>query len=236
MSLPVIHAATHDSVGMGEDGPTHQPLELGALFRAMPKLLFFRPADAEEVAGSWIIALRRKDCPSIISASRHAVRQFAGRTDRACVEKGAYVLDEAPPRSKADLTLLGCGAELEIAAAAADILREQHGRVVRLVSVPCFRLFEDQRRSYKREVLRRQDGIPAVAVEAYVGVGWERYADAACVMSTKRFGVSAPGKVAYKYFGFTEDSIADRVEGYLKRLAKGPDAEDGYALGEWAEL
>ncbi|KAI1334581.1 putative transketolase [Xylariaceae sp. FL0016] len=205
--LHVIHAATHDSIGMGEDGPTHQPIELPALYRAMPNLLFFRPGDSEETAGAWTAAIEAKETPSIISTSRHALPQLK-TTSRDGVQKGGYVLQE---NEKATVTLIGVGAELSHAVDVASRLREK-GIEARVVSMPCQRLFNDQPRSYQRDILRRHQ-MPAIALEPYAPNGWERYADAAACIKT--FGHSLPGKAAYKYFGFDADALTVKVLKYL---------------------
>ncbi|KAL6889498.1 Transketolase, thiamine diphosphate binding domain-containing protein [Trichoderma longibrachiatum] len=210
--LKVIHAATHDTIGMGEDGPTHQPVELAALFRAMPNLLHFRPADSEETAGAWIAALEAEGVSSIISTSRHKVPQLK-QTRREGVARGAYVIQED---EDAQITLIGVGAELSHALGAATLLLEKNGIRCRVVSFPCQRLFEAQSLEYKRSTLRRHQGIPAIVVEPYAPNGWERYADAG--ISLRRFGHSLPGPEAYKYFGFDVDSIVSKVLGYLERI------------------
>lgn len=226
--LQIIHQATHDSIGTGEDGPTHQPIELAALYRAMPNLLYIRPADTEETAGAWIAAIKAKYHSSIISVSRHGVPQFQGLTSREKVAKGAYVVGEDV--KDADLTVMGVGAEFNIASAAVDKLREK-GFKVRLVSFPCQRLFEQQSKDYQREVLQRHNDIPAVVVEAYTANGWERYADAAVCMGTGRFGQSLPGPDAYKYFGFTPDQMVPKIESFLQSWKKGD-----VLRGEFSEL
>jgi dihydroxyacetone synthase len=228
MRLQVIHAATHDSIGTGEDGPTHQPLELAALYRGMPNLLYFRPADSEETAGAWAVAILSKSTPSIISGSRHALPQLTGLTNRAKVAKGAYVVEEV---EDADVTLISCGSEMHRTLEAGTILRETQGLKVRTLSFPCMRLFEQQPRSYQREVLQRIEGPPVVVVEAYVSTGWERYADAGVVMGKERFGQSLPGPKAYDYFGFGADKIAARIEAYLDDITSGEAVK-----GEWMEL
>lgn len=186
--LQVIHVATHDSIGAGEDGPTHQPVELAALFRAMPNLLYIRPSDGEEVAGAWSLAIKYRNGPSMISVSRHALPQIK-TTKRDKVAFGAYVLEE---EKDAQLTLIGVGAELCFAVDLAKELREKHNLKVRVVSFPSINLFEQQSTQYKRETLRRHEGIPAVVIEAYVAFGWERYSDAS--ISMKSYGHSLPGK------------------------------------------
>lgn len=218
-NLQVIHAATHDSIGMGEDGPTHQPIELAALFRAMPNLLYIRPGDSEETAGAWMAAIQSKKTPSIISTSRHAVRQFAPQTNRNGVKRGAYVIHED---DTADLTIIGVGAELSLAVDVAARLRSSPSNLrVRVVSFPCHRLFEKQSPEYKRDTLRRHLDIPAVAIEPYAALGWERYADAAVCMGTDRFGKSLPGTKVYEYFGFEVQSVSRKIQEYLQRREAG---------------
>lgn len=138
--LQVIHAATHDSIGMGEDGPTHQPIELASLFRSMPNLLYIRPGDSEETAGAWMVAIRAKNTPSIISTSRHAIPQLT-QTQRQLVGRGAYVLEED---EEAAVTLIGVGAELSMALEVVHRLKETNGIRARILSFPCQRLFEKQ--------------------------------------------------------------------------------------------
>ncbi|KAL4745898.1 hypothetical protein BDW72DRAFT_210940 [Aspergillus terricola var. indicus] len=223
--LQVIHAATHDSIGMGEDGPTHQPIELASLYRAMPNLLFIRPGDSEETAGAWIAAINAKKSSTIISTSRHALPQLK-QTRRDGVLKGAYVLEEAP---NADVTLIGVGAELSFALDVAARLKEEKGITARVVSFPCQRLFEQQSLEYRRGVLQRHKGIPAVVIEPYAPNGWERYADAG--ISVKRFGHSLPGKAAYKFFGFDIGVMTEKVGDYLRRVK-----EDEALRGEFVDL
>ncbi|KAK8867492.1 Dihydroxyacetone synthase [Apiospora arundinis] len=211
MRLQVIHHATHDSIGMGEDGPTHQPIELAALYRAMPNLLYIRPGDSEETAGAWTAALSARETPTIVSTSRHALPQLQG-TRRDGVLRGAYVLQE---NEAATLTLIGVGAELSHAVGVAKKLKETKGIEARVVSFPCQRLFEAQPLAYRRDTLRRHK-MPAVVLEPYAPNGWERYADAAACVKT--FGHSLPGTAAYKYFGFDVDALVTKVLGYLDQI------------------
>ncbi|KAL2423977.1 Dihydroxyacetone synthase [Exophiala dermatitidis] len=216
--LHIIHHATHDSIGMGEDGPTHQPIELAALYRAMPNLVYIRPGDSEETAGAWTTAIEASTCPTIISTSRHAVRQLAPKTDRNGVRRGAYVIEED---ADADLTIIGVGAELSLAVDVAAKLRETASLKVRVVSFPCHRLFEKQSLEYRRKTLNRNSGKPVIVIEPYAAFGWERYADAAVCMSTDRFGQSLPGPKAYEYFGFTVNKIVPRIQDYLEKRKAG---------------
>lgn len=231
-SLQVIHAATHDSIGMGEDGPTHQPIELAALYRSMPNLLYFRPGDAEETAGAWTAALQTKKGPSIVSTSRQALQHLTPMTSRDKVARGGYVLRERP---NADLTLIGVGAELSLAVSVADNLEAAGKATCRVLSFPCQRLFDQQPLEYRRSVLQKASRKPAFVIEPFAGNGWERYANAGCFMRLDRFGQSLPGGEAYNYFGFTTEKIAAKVEGYMKRIGESEEAKEE-VLGEFWEF
>ncbi|KAL5116302.1 hypothetical protein ACEQ8H_005760 [Pleosporales sp. CAS-2024a] len=213
--LQVIHAATHDSIGTGEDGPTHQPIELAALYRAMPNLLYIRPADSEETAGAWITAIEAKKTPTIISTSRHPLPQLES-TRRDMVAKGAYVLQDV---DDADITLLGVGAELCRTVDTAQQLQAKNIKA-RVVSFPCQRLFDAQSTEYKRRVLGRHLGIPAIVVEPFSPHSWSRYADAGICM--RSFGHSLPGKAAYTHFGFDPPQLAAKIEKYLQQIKEDP--------------
>lgn len=204
--LQAIHIATHDSIGTGEDGPTHQPIALASLYRAMPNALYIRPCDTEEVAGAFSAALEATNTPSILSLSRQNLEQYPQYSKRDGVQKGAYVFIE---EADADVTLLGVGSEMNFAVKTRTVLKEKFGIKARIVSFPCQRLFESQSLDYKRETLQYRSNAPRVIIEAYAVNGWERYADAGFSMST--FGKSLPGKDAYKYFGFDENVIAPEV-------------------------
>ena len=223
--LQVIHVATHDSIGAGEDGPTHQPIELAAMMRAMPTLHYIRPADSEEVAGAWKSAIEYVGGPSMISVSRHALPQ-TGVTSREGVEKGAYVVRED---DEAGVTLISAGAELHMALSLSDYLGKQSSPIkARVVSFPSVALFKQQSRQYQRSVLRRNK-IPAVSIEPYNSLGWERWSDAGIHMKT--FGHSLPGKYIYKHFGFTNESMGERVQSFLGDWNSGK-----VERGEWTEL
>ncbi|TVY36352.1 Dihydroxyacetone synthase [Lachnellula occidentalis] len=212
-NLQQIHIATHDSIGTGEDGPTHQPIALANLYRAMPNILYIRPADSEETAGAYIAALKAKNTPSIISLSRQNLEQYPSYSSRDGVQRGAYVFIE---RQNADVTLIGVGAEMVFAVDTARLLESKFGLKARVVSFPCQRLFDQQPIEYKREVLQYRSTAPRVAIEAYAVNGWERYADAGWSMNT--FGHSLPGKDAYKYFGFDAEVIAPRVSEFIENV------------------
>lgn len=222
--LKVIHVATHDSIGAGEDGPTHQPVELAALYRAMPNMLYIRPGDSEEVAGAWTAAMKYEG-PSMISVSRHAIPQLRGLTGREGVRRGAYVLVE---EREAGVTLVAAGAELSFAIDVREALGKE-GVKARVVSFPSFKLFREQERGYQREVLRRHEGILAVVIEPYASLGWERWADAGVHM--KGFGHSLPGKYIYQHFGYTTESMTERIGKFLKAWKEGE-----VGRGEFCEL
>jgi len=204
--LQTIHIATHDSIGTGEDGPTHQPIELAALYRAMPNFLYIRPCDAEEACGAFIAAVGAKETPSMISVARQDVPQFPKYSSREGVQKGGYVFIE---EENADVTLIGVGAEMTFAVGAAQVLKEKHGVKARVVSIPCQRLFDQQSAEYRRDVLLTRSNIPRVVIEAYSPFGWERYADAGYSMHS--FGHSLPKAYIYGRFNFDNDKIAAKI-------------------------
>jgi len=212
MGVRAIHVLTHDSIGLGEDGPTHQPVEHLAALRAIPNLLVFRPADTVEAMECWQAALEHKHAPSALALSRQktpAVRTMASDTNLSA--KGAYEIRAA--RGEAKVTLFGTGTELALALAAADVL-EAEGTPTRVVSVPCFELFFQQPKTYQDSVIGR--GTVRVAVEAAVQQGWERFIgeDGAFVGMTS-FGASAPAEVLYEKFGITTDAVVAAVKGRL---------------------
>lgn len=213
--LQTIHIATHDSIGTGEDGPTHQPIALANYYRALPNILYIRPCDNEETAGAFVAALKAKNTPTMISLSRQAVEQYPNNSSRDGVQKGAYVFHED---DNADVTLIGVGAEMCFVVKAKDVLKTKFNVRARIVSFPCQRLFEQQPIEYKRDVLRYRSNSPRVVVEAFAVNGWERYADAGFTMHT--FGKSLPGVVAYKYFGFDEEKIAPAVASLVEDVRK----------------
>ncbi|SMR54755.1 unnamed protein product [Zymoseptoria tritici ST99CH_3D1] len=210
-NLQTIHIATHDSIGTGEDGPTHQPIELAALYRAMPNFHYIRPADGEEVAGAVIAAIGAKDTPSMISVSRQNVPQYPQYSSREGVQKGAYVWVE---EENADVTLIGVGAEMKFAMGAREELTKA-GLKVRVVSFPCQRIFEAQSKEYKKSVLGT---APRVVVEAYSPNGWERYADAAYSMHS--FGQSLTGDYVHERFNYNNEKIARKVEALVEEVKK----------------
>lgn len=210
-NLQAIHIATHDSIGTGEDGPTHQPIELASLYRAMPNFHYIRPCDAEEAAGAVIAALNAKDTPSMISVSRQKVPQYPQNSSREGVQKGGYVFLE---EKDADVTLVGAGAEMRFCVEARQALVAK-GLRARIVSLPCWRIFDSQPRAYRKQVLGT---APRVAIEAYSPNGWERYADAGYHMHS--FGQSLVGKDVYERFNYNAEKIADKVAGLMAEVKK----------------
>ncbi len=204
MGVRAIHVLTHDSIGLGEDGPTHQPVEHLAALRAIPNLLVFRPADTVEAMECWRLAIEHRASPSAMALSRQktpAVRTVAASENLSA--RGAYEIRAAKGEAKA--TLFGTGTELALALAAADVL-EAEGTPTRVVSVPCFELFEQQDAAYQASVIGR--GTVRVAVEAAIRQGWERFIgeDGAFIGMTG-FGASAPAEVLYEKFGITTDAV-----------------------------
>ena len=212
MGVRAIHVLTHDSIGLGEDGPTHQPVEHLAALRAIPNLNVFRPADTVEAMECWQIALQAKTTPSALALSRQktpAVRTVAATENLSA--KGAYEIKPASGEAKA--TLFGTGTELALALKAAEAL-EAEGVPTRVVSVPCFELFEQQDAAYQASVIGR--GTVRVAVEAAIKQGWERFIgeDGAFIGMTG-FGASAPAEVLYDKFGITAEAVVAAVKARL---------------------
>jgi transketolase len=216
--LPVVWAWTHDSVALGEDGPTHQPVEHYASLRAMPNFWFVRPADATETAGAWKVALEREDGPVGLALTRQKVPVLEG-TRRDGVARGAYVVWEAEESNGLpDLILIASGSEVSLSIDAAKRLDEQ-GVHARVVSMPCWELFEAQPAEYRDEVLPR-DVKPRLSVEAGVALGWKQWVgDEGDSISIEHFGASAPGNVVLEQFGYTVDNVVARALALRARVA-----------------
>jgi transketolase len=213
MGQRVIYVLTHDSIGLGEDGPTHQPVEHLAALRAMPNLLVFRPADAVETVECWQAALAEASAPSVLALSRQALpalRINAGAENLSA--KGAYVLREAAPGAR-DVTLLATGSEVELAVAAAESLARD-GVKAAVVSMPCWELFERQSDDYRRAVL---GSAPRVGVEAASRFGWDRWlGDGGDFVGMNSFGASAPAADLFKHFGITTDAVVAAAKKRIK--------------------
>ena len=217
MELRVIYVMTHDSIGLGEDGPTHQPIEHLASLRAMPNLLLFRPADAVETAECWELALANAERPSVLALTRQGVPclragEGGNGTGNACAH-GGYVLREASGETPR-VVLLATGSECAIADEARQTL-EAAGVPTRLVSLPCWALFDEQEPSYREGVLGGADTV-RIAVEAASPFGWERYVGpAGAIVGMRGFGASAPAKDLYAHFGITADAVVAAAKARL---------------------
>ena len=216
MNLPVTYVYSHDSIGVGEDGPTHQPIEHMASYRSIPNMVVFRPADAKETAAGWTLAAKRTTGPTALILTRQNVPQLEETSKEAV--KGAYILRD----SKAELPqgiLIASGSEVAPTLKAAQLL-EKEGIDVRVVSMPSMELFEMQPEDYRESILPRK--VKALtAVEASKDFGWGRYVGLdGEVVGMKSFGVSAPGSQLFDYFGFTPENIAETMKRVLARTAE----------------
>lgn len=215
MGIRVIHVLTHDSIGLGEDGPTHQPVEQLASLRAMPNLQMFRPADATETAECWQLALQSDNRPSGIALTRQNLPPL--RTEYIEENMCSYGAYDIAPASDADVTIFASGSEVEIALEARGKI-EAMGQTVRVVSVPSFELFEQQSEEYKRAILG--DSPVKLAIEAGVRQGWDRFIDNDGIfIGMTTFGASAPYKALYEHFGITADAAVEAVEARLNAQA-----------------
>jgi transketolase len=205
MKIRVIYVFTHDSIGLGEDGPTHQPIEHAATLRLIPNMDVWRPADTVETAVAWTAALRRKDGPTALLLSRQNLA-FTKRTTLAGIERGGYILSDAP---EARAIIIATGSEVPLALGAQKLLGDG-GLPVRVVSMPSTSLFDRQDADYRNSVLPRE--LPKVAVEAGVTDYWRKYVGLeGRVVGIDRFGESAPAGELFKHFGFTPERVAEAV-------------------------
>jgi len=214
MKQQVIYVFTHDSIFVGEDGPTHEPIEHLAALRCMPGLTVIRPADTAETIVAWAVALEKKDGPTALALTRQNVSAVNDVPVKAKgLRKGAYVVRDT---DKIDVLLIATGSEVGTALSAADILEEK-GIGVRVVSMPSTNLFEAQDAAY-RDTILPPSVKKRVAIEAGASFGWHRYVgDEGMVIGIDRFGASAPYKVLAEKFGFTAESVAAKVLEYLKK-------------------
>ncbi|EER27073.1 Transketolase [Coccidioides posadasii str. Silveira] len=199
----VIYIATHDSIGLGEDGPTHQPIETLAHFRALPNMMVWRPADGNETSAAYYSALTSKSTPSILALTRQNLPHLESSSIEKAL-KGGYVALEA---ENADITVVSTGSEVSLCIDAAKYLKEKHNITARVVSIPCFEIFDVQPKEYRLQVI--PDGIPSLSVEVMSTMGWERYSHEQ--FGLNRFGASAPYKEVYKKFEFTPEGISKRA-------------------------
>ena len=218
MKIPTVFVMTHDSIGLGEDGPTHQPVEHLAISRATPNTYVFRPADTIETAESWELALSSKKTPSVLSLTRQGLPTLrTAHMNKNRVAQGGYVLADAEGKRRA--ILMATGSEVSVAMAARDILQAE-GIGTRVVSMPCWELFEEQEQAYRKRVL--PGGPVRVAIEAGIRMGWDRWLfgergkrEKAGFIGMHDFGASAPADVLYKEFGITAEATAQKVRELL---------------------
>ena len=217
MGIRVVYVFTHDSIGLGEDGPTHQPIEHLAALRAMPNLTVVRPADATETVEAWKAAIGRTDGPTLLVFSRQNL-PVLDRSELAPadgLQRGGYVLWESGPAP--DVILIGTGSEVHVALDAGRLLAEQ-GTAVRVVSLPSWELFDAQPREYRDSVLP-PEVTARVSVEAASSFGWERYVGPhGRIVGIDHFGASAPGGELFKQFGFTAERVAAEAAELLGRV------------------
>ena len=203
-----IWIMTHDSIALGEDGPTHQPVETIASLRAIPNLIVMRPADGNETSGAYKVAIANRKRPTLMAFTRQGLPNLAGSSIEG-VEKGAYAVVEC--EGTPDLILIGTGSEVSLCVKAAEKLSAS-GKKVRVVSMPSWELFEEQDEAYRESVLPKAV-TKRLAVEAGCSFGWERYVGSeGDTISIDRFGVSAPGGIAMEKFGYTVDNVVAKAE------------------------
>lgn len=207
----VIYIMTHDSIGLGEDGPTHQPIEILASLRAQPNLNVFRPADGNETSAAYIKAIQTKQTPSVLCFTRQAVPHLQGSSIEKAL-KGGYILQDVPTPK---IILAGTGSEVSLCVEAAKILKSEN-IPVRVVSLPCLSLFDSQCRRYREKVLPK--GIPVLSVEAASTFGWAKYAHMSCGIDT--FGISAPAKKIFEHFGLVPEAVAMKAKKLLMKFPK----------------
>ncbi|WP_411877797.1 transketolase [Polaromonas sp. YR568] len=215
MKLRVVHVFTHDSIGLGEDGPTHQSIEHAASLRLIPNLDVWRPGDTAETAVAWAVALENKNKPTALLLSRQNL-PYSPKNDLGNISRGAYVLAEPAEvglNKKAQAVIIATGSEVQLALKAQELLAA-HKIAVRVVSMPSTTTFDKQKTAYKSEVL--PEGIPRIAVEMGVTDGWWKYGCAA-VVGIDSYGESAPAPVLFKHFGFTAENVADTVRKVLRK-------------------
>ncbi len=211
MKQRVVHVFTHDSIGLGEDGPTHQSIEHAASLRLIPGLDVWRPADTAETAVAWTVALENRDRPTALLLSRQNL-PYLPKDGLGDIAKGAYVLAEPAGKKKAQAVIIATGSEVQLALKAQALLAQEHGIAVRVVSMPSTTRFDRQAAAYKKAVLPA--GLPRIAVEMGVTDFWWKYGVCA-VVGIDTYGESAPAPVLFKHFGFTEQNVADTVRAVL---------------------
>ena len=211
MKMPLTYVFTHDSIGVGEDGPTHQPIEHLASYRAMPNIYTFRPCDVVETAEAWQIALASEKTPSIFALTRQSLPLLRSDAKENLTAKGGYII--SGDEEKRVATIIATGSEVSLAIEAQKTLKEE-GIDVAVVSMPCTELFDKQPVDYQEKVLGK---APRIAVEAAAKFGWEKYVGLdGDIIGMDGFGASAPADQLYDYFGITKEEIVDSVKNCLK--------------------
>ncbi len=209
MGIRVVYVLTHDSIGVGEDGPTHQPIEHLASYRAMPNIYTFRPCDVVETAEAWKIALESEKTPSILALTRQGLPMIRTSSKENLTLKGGYVISDVEKGKKRKATIIATGSEVSLAIEAQKTLKEE-GIEVAVVSMPCAELFDAQDKEYKASVL---GNAPRVSVEAASPYGWERYVgENGKIIGIDSFGASGPAGELYKHFGITKDAVVNAVK------------------------
>jgi len=212
----VIFIMTHDSIGLGEDGPTHQPIETLEALRSLPGMNVFRPADGNETTGAYICAVESVDAPTVLALTRQSLPNLEGSSVEG-VAKGAYVLSEHGPsdRSNLSLVIIGTGSEVSLVVEVGKVLGKS-GKKVRIVSMPNQKLFDGQSGEYKAEVF--PEGVPIMAVEAAAENGWHKYAHA--VYGMRSYGASGAGNEMFEKFGFTIENLVGQAEKVIEFYGK----------------
>ena len=221
--LPVIYVFTHDSIAMGEDGPTHQPVEQLLGLRSIPGMVVIRPADANETVAAWRIAIERRDGPVALVLTRQGLpvldlARYPGLP--AGVPLGGYVLADSPPGARPDIILIATGSEVHLALESRDRLATE-GVQARVVSVPSTNVFSMQSDRYRDEVL--PPGVPLLAIEAGASLGWKSYVGPQiAVIGVDTFGASAPGPVVMQHYGFTVENVCKQTHSLLRQVKEKP--------------
>ena len=210
MGIRVIYVLTHDSIGVGEDGPTHQPIEHLASYRAMPNILTFRPCDIVETAEAWQAALSEEHRPSILALSRQGLPMLRTSAEKNMTAKGGYVI--SPAKAGRQASIIATGSEVSVAVEAQKLLAAE-GLDVAVISMPCMELFEEQSLNYQLEVLGE---APVISIEAGTTFGWNRYAQR--TIGIDSFGASAPAGDLYKHYGLTAEALAGEVKKIVRRV------------------
>ena len=213
MGIRAVYVLTHDSIGVGEDGPTQQPVEHLASYRAMPNLFTFRPCDVVETAECWQLALENENAPSVLALTRQGLPLLRTSASENLTARGGYVISDVAKGQKRQATIIATGSEVSLAVSAQKKLAEE-GIAVAVVSMPCCELFDRQDGKYQEEVL---GSCPRIAVEAGAKFGWEKYVGLnGDIIGMDGFGASGPAEELYKFFGITEEEVVDAVKNCIK--------------------